>query len=686
MAGAAAFAAGLNPAPARATAWTFGVISDTQWVVADDGLNPESTAVDIVANVDKEMIRRGVKLVVAVGDTVDTSTPATLATRSLFAQDLYNAGIGFYPLRGNHESYMIASGSNTSFLYPQTVNGGVNNTPTGISPLYITTNLWNLPQAESPDTSFQTVSQYLAQMTTGGNAPTADSGHGTFTIGTNFSYPASNGTFGFGTNATGATITGTASSTQNGNGGLSYSFDYNNTRFILVDQFVDNDLGGNTSSTPAQLPWITGLVSGSAGTARPLQAFFFSHKNLLGGNHKDNIFGGNLSNDPGDGYGATYTGNNLAIMQAKQANEETFITSLYNAGVHYCISGHDHHHADSLVKSPLSTSRVHQLITQSDSAKFYTPASPFSANETTFSEDLYELGYYIFSVDGPRVTYDYYAVPSNANGSNISTTPVLTGNWVKMLTNGYSSNGQEFTVAEGNSYTGIADNTNNAIANATAFGESGFVGTSMAFLGGSNTDTLTTRDGRKLTKDVNTGWTPQSSDTTGVVTSDILTLWGMTDLLAIQTNTVAISISVPAGYSGPLNASICLGARDRLTNTWVNAVDYNIVGGAKTFVAGPYNSSYGLGCYGVDTTTTPATVWAVVNGDARDYAVINTPTAPVPWAIAGVAGHVGTADMLLLSKNLGSTNLAKYDLNGDGKVDASDVRWLTSHYTNPGGH
>ena len=85
MAGAAAFAAGLNPAPARATAWTFGVISDTQWVVADDGLNPESTAVDIVANVDKEMIRRGVKLVVAVGDTVDTSTPATLATRSLFA-------------------------------------------------------------------------------------------------------------------------------------------------------------------------------------------------------------------------------------------------------------------------------------------------------------------------------------------------------------------------------------------------------------------------------------------------------------------------------------------------------------------------------------------------------------------------------------------------------------------------
>jgi len=184
---------------------------------------------------------------------------------------------------------------------------------------------------------------------------------------------------------------------------------------------------------------------------------------------------------------------------------------------------------------------------------------------------------------------------------------------------------------------------------------------------------------------VDTGWAPQSNDTTGVVITDILTLWGMTDLLAIQTDTVAISMSVPANYGGPLNSTICLGALDRLTNTWVNAVDYNIVGGSKTFVAGPYNASYGLGFYGVDTTTTPATVWAVVNGDARNFAVINTPSAAVPWAFAGVAGHVGTADMAILSKNLGSTNLAKYDLNGDGKVDASDVRWLTSHYTNPGG-
>ena len=115
---------------------------------------------------------------------------------------------------------------------------------------------------------------------------------GTFTIGSNFTYPASNGTFAFGSNQTGFTVTGTASQTQNGNGGLSYSFDYANVRFILADQFVDNDLGGSTTSAPAQLPWIMSRVSDPS---RPLQAFFFSHKNLLGGNHKDNLFGANVA-------------------------------------------------------------------------------------------------------------------------------------------------------------------------------------------------------------------------------------------------------------------------------------------------------------------------------------------------------------------------------------------------------
>ena len=50
------------------------------------------------------------KLVVAVGDLADnTSGVAADAVknedvRATFAQDLYNAKIGFYPLRGNHDN------------------------------------------------------------------------------------------------------------------------------------------------------------------------------------------------------------------------------------------------------------------------------------------------------------------------------------------------------------------------------------------------------------------------------------------------------------------------------------------------------------------------------------------------------------------------------------------------------
>jgi hypothetical protein len=50
----------------------------------------------------------------------------------------------------------------------------------------------------------------------------------------------------------------------------------------------------------------------------------------------------------------------------------------------------------------------------------------------------------------------------------------------------------------------------------------------------------------------------------------------------------------------------------------VNAVNKN-VGGTKTFVNGPWQASYGLGAYGVDSATN--TAWAVVNRATADFAV-----------------------------------------------------------------
>ena len=111
--------------------WSFGVIADTQWVGPDDGSNPNSTAVGIINQINDEFIRHGVKLVIAVGDLTDQTYaghPEYLDTRATYAQALYNAGIAFYPLRGNHDEGESVA---TEFVrvFPQTRNGANNRTP-----------------------------------------------------------------------------------------------------------------------------------------------------------------------------------------------------------------------------------------------------------------------------------------------------------------------------------------------------------------------------------------------------------------------------------------------------------------------------------------------------------------------------------------------------------------------------
>ncbi|HEX2768352.1 MAG TPA: metallophosphoesterase, partial [Geobacteraceae bacterium] len=105
---------------ALAQTWKFGVMSDTQWIGTDDGKNPNSVSVDIIKAVNQEFINKGVKFVVQVGDLCDNgSVPAGEDTRAAFAQDLYNAGIGFFPFRGNHDS-SVAAAAEFLRIYPQT--------------------------------------------------------------------------------------------------------------------------------------------------------------------------------------------------------------------------------------------------------------------------------------------------------------------------------------------------------------------------------------------------------------------------------------------------------------------------------------------------------------------------------------------------------------------------------------
>ena len=554
--------------------WMFGVISDTQWTTSDPANeNPNSVPASIIKQVNQHFINNGVQLVIAVGDLVDVGSQINDYTRALYVQDLYNAGIGFYPIRGNHEAaysnnYM---GSDEDFwhAYPQISNGLNNATPSDI-----TTSL--IPAA------------FLEA-----NPPATVTGK-PFTVGADFSYP---------------------NAANTANHCVSYSFKFNNVTFMLLDQFQSPDYY-TSHIIPEQQDWIKKTLSGRPANTH---AFAFTHKNILGGNHKDNMFGKNYTNDPSDGYGVNVSelsAADQAGLTDKKSAENTFLGLLQANNVKYMISGHDHHHYNSVVTSPDQQSKVHQLICQSDSSKFYTPSNPVSGNDRPVEQDLQRIGYYIFTVDGPRVTIDYYADNhggwlSDANypyGSNDlvnfpkQVTPVLT--FVKRSTTGYSLNGKENLVAPSASYAMTDDTT------VAATMESGFLGTSMSILSGTNGSKAATNYGKATVKAVNTGWAPQA----GATLSDVLTMWGMADLGAVKTDTFALSISYDPAVmvnTGTINQGIVvsLSTKDQNGN-WVNAVNQN-VGGEKKFILGPWRTVYPLGTYGIDPAT--HTAWAVIN-------------------------------------------------------------------------
>lgn len=553
-------------------AWKFGVLSDTQWTVADDGKNPNTCAADIIRQVNKQFISQKVDLVIAVGDTVNTGSRANISVRALYAQELYNHGIGFYPLRGNHEvvegigldgkSPDLTSGFELAHAFPQTGSA------TADAPQYQTGN--GLNNDTPPDITAALVSP---QVDLAGNPPAEARGL-PFRIGHNFSAPVD-------VNTTHRSV--------------SYSFDYNDARFILLDQF-NKDGDYYLSTVPEQQEWISEQL---ADCRRPHHAFVFTHKNLLGGNHKDNMFGGQVSSaDPGDGYGidpASLTASDAAVLEQKQQAEDAFISSLADNNVRFCISGHDHHHYHSIVTSPLNPDKsIHQLITQSDSSKFYTPTAPFSANDLPVSQDLYRVGYYIVTIEGPSITIDYYGsqVFSSA-GLPGGTTPALI--FTKLDSFGYSLNGREFHVAKGESYTVVQDR---------------FEKTAARILDGTNGSQGQTNTHRALAKIVNIGWT---RDTNNAVVSDILTLQGMTDLGTPNTDSYVLSMTC-----GKLHGNGEYGIVSRNGNgNWADASDMNN-GGTKRFVSGPWKAGYALGTYGVDSGT--GTAWAVINYEG-DFAV-----------------------------------------------------------------
>ncbi len=552
--------------------WSFGIMADTQWTVADDGKNPNTCAVDIVRQLDSQFVGKGVKFVVEVGDLVDQTgapDPAKVAqsedTRAVFAQELYDHGIGFYPVRGNHDDGAVPAAEFTK-IYPQTQNAMMNSTPA--SAFSIT----------NPDALSQ---------------PFPVASGSPFQVGTISTSPA----------------------TRSGFAGLDYAVDYKNARLVFVDQFTATATAHEALDT-TDVDWVNGQLSGRPAKT---QAFVFGHKGIITENHVDTLFG----SDP----------------TALPSLQDTFINDLAEDGVHYYIGGHDHTYNRAVVASPSGTSSVQDIIAGSASSKFYIPygsagydqrsvdpitkavtttgtltaTDPTQTNdyvydklvaggatrETQIAQEVNHVGYFIVTVAGANVTIDYYSAevdPTLNDGEYLlSTTPKMT--FVKRETFGYSLNGKEFFVPQGMSYKMVAD---------------GFKGTTARVLGGVNGSVATDAAGRRLTKDVTTGWAaPCSGDRR--LKSNVLMLWGLADFGSDRTDTYTLAMT----SKGNLTRGAGMLVTENAKGKWVNAVDLN-VGGAKTFVRGPWKAKYGLGTYGFDRSK--HRWWAVVN-HAGQFAV-----------------------------------------------------------------
>ena len=588
--------------PTSKTAWKFAVMGDTQWVATnDDGRNPNAVPVDIINALNQQFIAQGVQFVVQVGDMTENASSTKTNTgyelvngvstaeytysnlqaedvHAAFVQTLYNAGIGYFAHRGNHDSDPTSAAEFVR-VYPQNLNGGMNATPSDVI---------NTANFDSKVQPFPIKS----------GIP--------FTVGANFSSPST-------------TDVGSANLK-----GLTYSFDVNNARFVLLDQFNPLDNMGpdgkaaySIDTTIAlQQPWVKNVVANNQ-----QHTFVFSHKGLITQQHQDVLFG----ECPADANFAAPANvvNGVTLAAAKTITGaigmNDFIRTLSSNNVKLYFCGHDHNHNRSIVKTTDSgaAGQVTHVLTQSCSSKFYTPnennssgngsvppctsndafycpTTPPSVNgkrQTQLSQETNTVGYYVVTVDGPNVSVDYNSAPvypiySASTEQQILTTPTL--NFTKRETFGYSQIGKQFVLGNGDSFTAVKD--------------TGPSGTAAAILSGSNNNSKSDLSGRRFYNSVNTGWSAETSSTA----SDILSLLGMGYVLgSSETDVYTLSLT----YDTKKTGALVLATPDGNGN-WIKAVDQNL-GGAATFVKGPWKAGYPLGTYGIDAVL--GTVWAVLN-------------------------------------------------------------------------
>lgn len=568
--------------PALADPWSFAIVGDTSAAAAGP---------DAVTPMIEHLKQNFAHFVVHLGNQTIDGSPDGLESSLAFERALKDAGMGYYPVRGERES-SAAVARRFQSVFPQTQG---------------------LSRNFGPATTF--VSPLLPPGLTG----------------------------------------------------LTYSFEYENTKFLVLDQFTrtDSSAGAADSATLDQLDW---AASALAGKPAYHHGFVFAHRGLFGQARPNGLFGA----DP------------AAAPQAQNA----FFKAMADNGVRYAFSGDDRMHSRSVLFSPDGRSLVQNIAVAADSLTFGTPAKTAhdASNNADFrreapvAQELYHLGYYIVVVDHPRVTIEHYAALNGCGGHlgagiECSRSPASSLEFVKRETFGYSLNGKEFVIQPGMSFVGIADSSPNG---------PDWMGTRMSILDGANRISRKLQDGRLAVQDINTGWS-EFGAAGDQLKSDALTLWGMHNQLGAERGdqyTLSMSYHPAARGALSLIARGENGERDKVMSmhdqgAWGRAVDRNF-GGQARFVVGPWKAGYGLSTYGVDPAS--HTVWAVLNRGG-EFAVKESADGDLNGD-----GLIDRRDVAMIGRLAGkpASSLPAADVDGDGRITAADVHRLVSICTRPG--
>ena len=597
-------------------AWSFGVMGDTRWTLSEDqdedNPNYVSTATARVLN--EKFIDYGVKFVIQLGNLSDRSGNDAMYTRAEAAQPLYDAGIGFFPMRGEHETFGASYGLDPesdmnipAYLeaFPQTrglgnIFGAKNINSPAIDELNGLSYSFDYGN-DGSNARFVIVDVETTSLSSGGGAPSGHPIYGPSSFYVYWDVYKMNQDFTFSEGGVDITIPANTWFRLDDITGNPTTDFYGFDDLWPIDDYATPNTQGCSSETVEtrflpgdQQDWIDQQLDiTSRGTEH---AFVLSNRGVMGADSPDSLFGDSADSDPSD--------------------QNIFYASLMDNNVKYMISGKDQIHNRALVESPDGLSDVEQILSTGAGTELYSPApltdfGNAKKRELPISQEILNIGFYVYTVDGPRVTVDYYS------GS--------IDNFVKKESWGYSNNGKQFLVAQGESYKVVEDSFND---------------TTAKILGGINKSTATdytpeeiddngtpddTSDDiilsapRPLIKSINTGWAERPVKNKYLFGSNVLSLWGMADLGNEQTDTYVLSMSYKFKPGWHFRRGVFGIAAMDSKGRWRNAADLNF-GGKKRFVIGPYKPWYKLGTYGIDPYT--KTVWAVLNYNA-DFAVIS---------------------------------------------------------------